>query len=95
MTEQHPSDHQKKLLARIQDRSAVVGVVGLGYVGLPLAVEFGVGDWDAGGREPVDDRNLPTHARDGSAQAGEPSNSVTRRGLNCAPIKSCGTITVR
>src|SRR5215213_752003 len=28
------------LLSRIQDRSAVVGVVGLGYVGLPLAMEF-------------------------------------------------------
>ncbi len=31
--------HQQ-LLARIQDRSAVVAVVGLGYVGLPLAIEF-------------------------------------------------------
>ena len=41
MTEQQGSDHQKRLLARMQDRSAVVGVVGLGYVGLPLAVEFG------------------------------------------------------
>jgi UDP-N-acetyl-D-glucosamine dehydrogenase len=41
MTEQQASDHQKRLLARIKDRSAVVGVVGLGYVGLPLAVEFG------------------------------------------------------
>src|SRR3954453_13423685 len=29
-----------ELLSRIQDRSAVVGVVGLGYVGLPLAMEF-------------------------------------------------------
>ena len=29
-----------QLLARIQDRSAVVAVVGLGYVGLPLALEF-------------------------------------------------------
>ena len=29
-----------QLLAKINDRSAVVGVVGLGYVGLPLAVEF-------------------------------------------------------
>ena len=29
-----------QLLRRINDRSAVVGVIGLGYVGLPLAVEF-------------------------------------------------------
>jgi UDP-N-acetyl-D-glucosamine dehydrogenase len=31
---------KEKLLARINDRSATVGVIGLGYVGLPLAVEF-------------------------------------------------------
>ena len=34
-----PSTKQQ-LLERIHDRSAVVGVIGLGYVGLPLAVEF-------------------------------------------------------
>ena len=28
------------LLAKIQNRTARAGVVGLGYVGLPLAVEF-------------------------------------------------------
>ena len=28
------------VLEKIQDRSAVIGVIGLGYVGLPLAVEF-------------------------------------------------------
>src|SRR5690348_10819763 len=31
---------KQQLLSKIQDRSAVVCVVGLGYVGLPLAVEF-------------------------------------------------------
>ncbi len=31
---------QDTLLAKIQDRSAIVGVIGLGYVGLPLAMEF-------------------------------------------------------
>jgi len=31
---------QDQLFARIQDRSAIVGVIGLGYVGLPLAIEF-------------------------------------------------------
>jgi UDP-N-acetyl-D-glucosamine dehydrogenase len=34
------SSMKTQLLARIQDRSAVVAVVGLGYVGLPLALEF-------------------------------------------------------
>jgi UDP-N-acetyl-D-glucosamine dehydrogenase len=29
------------LLAKIETRKARAGVVGLGYVGLPLAVEFG------------------------------------------------------
>ena len=31
---------KKQILTRINDRSATVGVIGLGYVGLPLAVEF-------------------------------------------------------
>ncbi|MDQ6610788.1 MAG: nucleotide sugar dehydrogenase [Gemmatimonadota bacterium] len=31
---------QQQLLARINDRSAVIGIIGLGYVGLPLAMEF-------------------------------------------------------
>jgi UDP-N-acetyl-D-glucosamine dehydrogenase len=33
-------DNKQRLLGKISDRSAVIGVVGLGYVGLPLAVEF-------------------------------------------------------
>ena len=32
--------HLSKLLERLNDRSAVVSVIGLGYVGLPLAVAF-------------------------------------------------------
>lgn len=34
------SDLANTLLARIRDRSALVGVIGLGYVGLPLALTF-------------------------------------------------------
>ena len=34
------SKHEQDLLAKAQARSALIGIVGLGYVGLPLAVEF-------------------------------------------------------
>lgn len=33
-------DMKSKLVAKADDRSALMGVIGLGYVGLPLAVEF-------------------------------------------------------
>jgi UDP-N-acetyl-D-glucosamine dehydrogenase len=32
--------HEAALIAKARDRSALIGIVGLGYVGLPLAVEF-------------------------------------------------------
>ncbi len=35
------NEHLGKLVERIKSRKAVIGIVGLGYVGLPLAVEFG------------------------------------------------------
>lgn len=34
------SNMKAELMNKIQDKTAVVGIVGLGYVGLPLAVEF-------------------------------------------------------
>src|SRR5215213_4565624 len=34
------SSTKHALLERIESRKAVVGVIGLGYVGLPLAIEF-------------------------------------------------------
>ena len=38
-TVQTRSVHKQELLNKIQDRTAKVGIIGLGYVGLPLAVE--------------------------------------------------------
>lgn len=32
--------YKETLLARIQNKEAVIGIIGMGYVGLPLAVEF-------------------------------------------------------
>ncbi len=33
-------DYRQRLLERLNDHSAIIGIVGLGYVGLPLAVAF-------------------------------------------------------
>ena len=40
MTGGHYSQHARELEQKIRSRTAQVGIVGLGYVGLPLAVEF-------------------------------------------------------
>ncbi|NHZ33991.1 nucleotide sugar dehydrogenase [Massilia rubra] len=40
MSEQHSSDHLSKLIARFEQRTAVVGIIGLGYVGLPLSLRY-------------------------------------------------------
>jgi len=40
MTGQNLSPAAEKLLLRIRDRSACIGIIGLGYVGLPLALRF-------------------------------------------------------
>lgn len=41
MTSNDTIDARTKLLKLIKDQSAVVGIIGLGYVGLPLAIHFG------------------------------------------------------
>lgn len=49
------SQIKNTLLARIADRQARIGVIGLGYVGLPLVVEFAHGGFRSTGFE-VDER---------------------------------------
>ena len=43
------STPSQELIARLRDRSARLGVIGLGYVGLPLAVEFAKAGFDTVG----------------------------------------------
>jgi UDP-N-acetyl-D-glucosamine dehydrogenase len=35
-----PTSHANALIAKLDDRSAVIGIVGMGYVGLPLALAY-------------------------------------------------------
>ena len=61
-----------ELLARIESREARLAVIGLGYVGLPLAVEFGK-RYDVVGFD-IHARRLDElrHAADASARHPEP-----------------------
>jgi UDP-N-acetyl-D-glucosamine dehydrogenase len=43
------SEHQRALIDLIRDHKARIGVIGLGYVGLPLAVEFARAGFDVTG----------------------------------------------
>ena len=38
-TARQTSDFCSELIAKLDNKTAVIGVIGLGYVGLPLAVE--------------------------------------------------------
>ena len=41
MVENSKSTTHESLLSKIEMREAVVGIIGLGYVGLPLEIHFG------------------------------------------------------
>ncbi len=66
---------QKPLLKKIENKTAVLGVVGLGYVGLPLAVEFARGGLRVVGVE-VDPRKVERLNRGESYIPDVPSTSV-------------------
>jgi UDP-N-acetyl-D-glucosamine dehydrogenase len=67
--------HKQELLDKIAQRAARVGVIGLGYVGLPLAVEFAHAGFKAVGFE-VDARKADTINRGESYIIDVPSASV-------------------
>jgi UDP-N-acetyl-D-glucosamine dehydrogenase len=46
-------DHAEKLIARFQDKTAQISILGLGYVGLPLAVVFAEAGFYVTGIDPV------------------------------------------
>src|SRR5262245_33095419 len=54
---------------RIDDRSAAVGVAGLGYVGLPLAIEFAKAGFQVSGIDP--DAERAGHVNRGESYVGD------------------------
>lgn len=67
--------HKSILLEKIASREARIGVIGLGYVGLPLLVEFGRGGFRSTGFE-VDERKTEAIARGESYIPDVPSAAV-------------------
>ena len=38
MRDQHSSSHLTRLIDKLENRTALIGIIGLGYVGLPLSL---------------------------------------------------------
>ncbi len=68
-------NNKQQLLDRISERAARVGVIGLGYVGLPLVVEFAQSGFNSTGFE-VDARKADTINRGESYIPDVPTSSV-------------------
>ncbi len=51
-------NHKENLLKKIEDKTAIVGVIGLGYVGLPLALEFSKNSFYTIGFD-IDEKKIP------------------------------------
>ena len=65
----------RQLQARIQEKSAVIGIIGLGYVGLPLAVEFGEAGFSVVGID-LDQRKVDAITHETSYIQDVPSEKV-------------------
>ncbi|MBI1937724.1 MAG: nucleotide sugar dehydrogenase [Ignavibacteriales bacterium] len=55
--EQKP-DYKNELIKRIDTKTAVIGIIGLGYVGLPLALTFAEKDFNVIGFD-IDEKKIP------------------------------------
>ncbi len=75
--QQKNQDAQATLLGRIEDRSARIGIIGLGYVGLPLATVFGEAGFETVGID-VDVRKTEAIGRGESYIEDVPSEQVKR-----------------
>jgi UDP-N-acetyl-D-glucosamine dehydrogenase len=51
-------DYKQQLLSKINNGTAVIGIIGLGYVGLPLALEFAKKEFTTIGFD-IDERKIP------------------------------------
>ncbi|NMB80833.1 MAG: nucleotide sugar dehydrogenase, partial [Ignavibacteria bacterium] len=51
-------DYKSQLLSKIHSKSAVIGIIGMGYVGLPLALTFAEKEFKVIGFD-IDDRKIP------------------------------------
>ncbi len=51
-------DYKRQLLNKIESKEAVIGIIGLGYVGLPLALEFAKKGFNTIGLD-IDEKKIP------------------------------------
>src|SRR5579859_1566574 len=73
---------------KIRTRQAKVGIVGLGYVGLPLAVEFAKAGFEVTGIDLSDSKT--TRVNDGDSYIGDIPSSTLRPLVESGKLKATG-----
>ncbi len=68
---------KRLLIKKLQDKTAKIGILGMGYVGMPLAVVFAEGGFNVLGIDP-DQRKVDTFNKDVSYIQDVPSETVAR-----------------
>src|ERR687896_895614 len=88
----HRSQMGRELKKKIRDRSAKLGVVGLGYVGLPLALEMAHAGFQVTGIDLVKDKVDSINA--GVSYIPDVASETLRRALSANKIKATRSLAV-
>ncbi len=75
-----------EITERISSKSACIGVIGLGYVGLPLAVEFGQAGFDAIGFEV--DKSKAEAINSGSSYIGDVASDAVKKLVDAKRLRA-------
>ena len=78
--------HQQELQKKIEDRTAVCGVIGLGYVGLPLAVELAATGFTVYGIDLNTDKVEAVNR--GESYIPDVSNEMVKEGVDSGKLKA-------
>src|SRR5690554_6886869 len=79
-------NYKEELLKKIKNKNAVIGIIGLGYVGLPLALAFAEKNFNVIGFD-IDEKKIP-HLNSGKSYIKHIASSRVEKQISSGKFKS-------